>query len=241
MANVHALNQLLGVPTDVGDYRYWDLSFPPIQTPPPATIPYLPKRNYEWVKGIDIPVGSKGAFKHPWWAFVNKRYPLQTSRLIASWETSYCYCKVNLGGGYWLLSSPMDPDTLSTRTNKAFYICFLYQLRGYSNRGGGTRRLAGFIKYLSGMPRCPFTVVYFRPTGDELLSVMAPHLSALGYRRTGHKTADLKRIYSRMLKGKPTRHLDDFGEPYWRSDLFQPTDSIYGPKDCPWPRLLQNA
>ena len=140
-----------------------------------------------------------------------------------------------------MLSSQMDPDTLSTTTDKGFYLCFLFQKGGYANRGEGTRRLAQFVKYLSGMPRCPFTVVYFRPTGYELLEAMAPHLSALGYRRTGHKTDDLKRIYSKVLKAKPTKHLDDFGEPYWRSDLFRPIAPIYGPEDCPWPRLLQNA
>jgi len=253
----NSISALLGIPKSVCDWDYLDTSFPPIQTPSfmrdfPLNDPMrnlimrsMPKMDYHWRKGREIPVRAKekgiGKFKNRTWEWINKKYALETSRLVVSWDESFPFCQTDLGSGFWLQSGPMAPDTLRTDTNRAFYLCFLYQKQGYVNRADGTKRLAKFIQYLSAMPKCPYQAVYLRPTGEEMLSKYSPHLQALKYKHTNHSTEQLKKIYGRILKAKRTKERDPIGGMYWRTDLFQPTDPKEHKTKFPWPKLLASA
>jgi len=255
----NSINALLGIPKSVCDWDYLDTSFPPIKTPrfmtefPPndpmreLIMKSMPKMEYHWMMGREIPVMSEekgiGQFRSPTWRWINQAYPLETSRLVENWDSSYPFLQTDLGGGYWLQSGAMKPDTLRTDTDRAFYLCFLYQKKSAADRADGTRRLAKFIRHLAKMPKCPYEVVYLRPTGEEMLNKYSPHLQALKYKHTFHTTDQLKKIYERVLKAKKTKMKDGLvaGGFYYRSELFQPTDPKKHKTKFPWPNLLASA
>ncbi len=240
----------LGIPKAVCDWDYADTSFPPISTPSfirnmreddvarHLILKQLPKIEYEWREGLNIPIRYDGKFKHDFWKFINQEYEMKTARLLLDWENSYPHIMINLGGKFWLMASPMNPYNLKVNTNRAFYLAFLFQEKEGMAKDG-TRRLAKFIKYLNTMPSCPFEVVYLRVTGQEMLTRGSPHLTALNYKVTNHSTDQLRRLYERVLKIKPTMADDDLGEPYYKSELFSPEDPREWKDKFPWPALLQ--
>ena len=112
-----------------------------------------------------------------------------------------------------------------------------------AGNGSGTRKLREFVKYLEQMPGCPYNWVIIHPAGSELTDLYSLHLQSVGYRKTGHTTEDLLKMYKYWLKAKKTKlKAMDFGmedEGYWRLDCFNPVDPMYEPSSCPFANLLE--
>jgi hypothetical protein len=240
------------IPKSYADYNYLDTFFPaPYATPSilrpdnrelatslvayhlidqkfPAIDPHV-----KWGLKIEPSEEYNLPFKQPFWAYINKKYPIQMIRLVLGWDNQLAMRVVDLGNGYFLHALGMDPITYKETNKDALYLSFLFSIDAKTN--DGIKRLVSFVEYASNMPRNPFQKAFYKPFGYEKLNRYSKHLNILGYDQyPGHTTARLEKIYKRMLSGRPTKQLDD-GDPYWISDLFSPKDQV--PGEWPYPLL----
>jgi hypothetical protein len=175
-------------------------------------------------------------FKRPFWAYINKKYPIQMIRIILDWDNQMAMRLVDLGNGYYLHALGMSPFTYKEINEDALYLSFLFSINGKSF--DGINRLADFVRYAAMMPSNPFDKCFYKPYGHEKLTEYSSHLGVLEYDQyPGHTTERLAKIYQKKLLGKPTNQLDRDGDPYWISKLFKPADPIESNK---WPYPLLN-
>ena len=201
--------------------------------------------DWHWQRGAEIQIGEgkRKDFWDPsfWW--ISRKFKAGTGRIYRDLNTSHAVNFADLGNGWRLLCGGIDPNGKERSRKQIFLLDFLYQDNKAKPTFDGTSRLIGFIHHLAKMPNNPFNFVLLQPVGAEILDIAAPHYDQIGYRKTGHDTDQLKTIYKRLLKARPT---EVFADPeqwehdrYWLSEIYQPKDPSLDPKECPYFGRLQ--
>jgi hypothetical protein len=201
--------------------------------------------DWRWMQGIEIKIGQ-GERKEYWdesfW-WLSRRYRVGTGRIQRDVYTSHAVNYVDLGKGWRLLCGGFQPAGKERSQKHLWLADFLYQSNKAEPTFDGTQRLVRMIKYLAEMPENPFNFLLLQIVGSEVLGEMAPHYEEMGYRQSGHTSEELKKIYRRLLKTRPTEVFGDADkweyERYWISDLYEPKDPILDPKECPYLGYLQ--
>lgn len=213
---------------------------------------------WSWKEGIEIKIAERPEEdfldKANFW--INQKYRIGTGRIVESLENSWAVNWCDLGDGFRIHYGGFNPLTKTREYKHIMLIDFLYRREVWGGRynsngdlienagnGSGTRKLREFVKYLEQMPGCPYNWVIIHPAGSELTDLYSLHLQSVGYRKTGHTTEDLLKMYKYWLKAKKTKlKAMDFGiedEGYWRLDCFNPVDPMYEPSSCPFANLLE--
>ena len=201
--------------------------------------------DWRWLQGIEIEIGQgqrRDFWDESFW-WLSRRYRVGTGRIQQNVQTSHAVNFVDLGGGWRLLCGGFDPAGKKRSQKHLWLADFLFQSDQAEPTFDGTKRLIRMIQHFQQMPDNPFNFLLIQIVGSEILNEMAPHYDKIGYRKTGHDTQQLKRIYERLLLARPTEIFGDAEkwepERYWVADLYQPTMPMYDPKECPYFGYLQ--
>ena len=187
---------------------------------------------WRWMEGITTAIGTpKEEFKDQMFWHINQRYEVGTGRMVESCERSSAVNFVELGDGYRLHCAGFNPRRMKRATKQIILFDWLYWKRTNQEKcpNDGIRRLRELVKWMNKCPKNPYNVLIFLPVGEEILKDYAPHYNALDYYKTGHSSEDLRKLYKYWLKGVETKLSpnDDLAGNYWRSELYEPENTIY--------------
>jgi hypothetical protein len=179
--------------------------------------------------GIEIQAGEQVSipYKSPVNEYLNQHYTMKCLRVWTSVVESYPYLAWDLGNGYHLTGDPVDRSIESISENGNYFLTLLWRNKKDSHLpSDGVFRLKGFIKTLSKMPSAP-PHCFLTISGSDRIREQTHHVSALDIDLSNqHTTADLEKIYTKILGIKKTKLYRSECEPYYVVGCYKPADPI---------------